>query len=114
MLICAYLFKPIIEQCVQRNEMFFKIWRTNLTRGGGIAAVVIGLAGKQDGDNQSVQGKGFTEDQNQHHGNVKPGLLSSSTDTTVTNNTNGHTYVSVNGLNSQKTEYRQPFQPNLQ
>jgi len=53
--------------------------------------VLGGLGVHEKGNNQAVKTQDFGENENQNHADEETGLLSSSTDTGVTNDTNGET-----------------------
>lgn len=48
------------------------------------------LGREKDGDDEPIETKRLREDEDEHHGNVHAGLLGGGTDTTVTNNADGH------------------------
>jgi len=51
----------------------------------------VGLGVHEQGDNQTVKTQDFGENQNQNHADEETGLLSSSSNTSITNNTNSET-----------------------
>jgi len=57
----------------------------------GMAVTLAGLGVKDEGNNETVETKDLSENENQNHADEKLGLLSGTTDTRVTNNTNGET-----------------------
>ena len=48
------------------------------------------LGGEKDSNDEPIETKRLREDKDEHHGNVHARLLGSSTDTTVTDNADGH------------------------
>jgi hypothetical protein len=52
---------------------------------------LVALLGQDKGNDQTVQTQGFCENENQNHSDEKLILLTNSSDTSVTHNTNGHT-----------------------
>jgi hypothetical protein len=55
------------------------------------ASVKGGLGVHEQGNNETVKTQNFGENENQNHSDEKAGLLRGSSDTSITNNTNGET-----------------------
>merc|ERR1712146_587436 len=91
------------DATVQRTHKVHRLKRTRFWRcrstgqwgsrgcSKGMAVTLAGLGVKDEGNNETVETKDLSENENQNHADEKLGLLNGTTDTRVTNNTNGET-----------------------
>jgi len=66
-----------------------------------VVPVRTATSSEKDGHDSAVQTKSLREDENKHHRNVHTGLLSDSTNTSVTSNTDSHTSSNSTQTDSQ-------------